>query len=319
MSASAFADQLERFGPHAASAPLTLAEAEEYCRRLARSHYENFTVASVLLPARLRQHFYNVYAYCRWADDLADETDDPEYSLELLNWWQQQLVDAYRGRAQHPVFIALITTIEEFAIPEPPFRDLLIAFRQDQRARQYETFDDLLGYCRNSANPVGRIVLYLGRVCDDENARLSDSICTGLQLANFWQDIARDYDRGRVYLPRETCRRFGYHDEMLSRREYNEAFAAALQFEVGRAREFLQSGRPLVARMPRDLQIDVDLFVRGGLAVLRAIERKRYNVWRSRPTVGKLQKAGLFIRAWLQTKLPGNHGGVASSNRKTEN
>ena len=177
-----------------------------------RRHYENFTVASRLLPRRLRQHVCNIYAYCRWADDLADEIGDPQRSLALLDWWETQLRDCYDGRAAHPVFIALSETIRKFDIPAEPFLDLLVAFRQDQRVTRYETIDQVLEYCRCSANPVGRLVLYLGRCHTPERARLSDSICTGLQLANFCQDVARDWDRGRIYLPQADCRRFGYDE-----------------------------------------------------------------------------------------------------------
>jgi squalene synthase HpnC len=298
-----FASELSRYGPEAAaSLRISPDEAADYCRRLAKTHYENFTVASWLLPKRLRQHFYNVYAYCRWADDLADETDDPAESLRLLGWWERQLDDCYRGRAVHPVFTALMETIELFDIPADPFRNLLVAFRQDQRKRRYETFDELLGYCVNSANPVGHLVLYLGRAFDAENARLSDDICTALQLANFWQDVARDYDRGRIYLPRETTRRFGYDDAMFARREFNEALAAALEFEVDRSEALFDAGSPLVARVPQALRIDVELFLRGGRAVLQAIRRSGYNVWRRRPTVGKWKKMQLLFSAWRATR-----------------
>ncbi len=224
-----------------------LPQAQAYCRRLARTHYENFTVASWLLPRKLRQHFANIYAYCRWSDDLADETAGGAESLQLLDWWQSQLDDCYRGIATHPVFVALQSTIDEFDIPIDPFRDLLIAFRQDQTQTRYETFDDLLGYCRNSANPVGRLVLYLGRCHDDRRGQLADNICTALQLANFWQDVARDYDRGRIYLPQESCRRAGYDEAMFARREFNPQFRQLLAGEVDRA-ESLFARRPTAGR-----------------------------------------------------------------------
>ena len=300
-----FASQLEQDGPASSQQRVSLDAAREYCRRLARTHYENFTVASWLLPKHLRQHFYNVYAYCRWSDDLADEVEDAAQSLDLLDWWQRQLDDCYRGRAAHPVFVALVDTIEQFEIPAEPFRNLLIAFRQDQRKTRYETFDELLGYCRNSANPVGHLVLYLGRAFDEEHARLSDEICTGLQLANFWQDVSRDFDRGRVYLPRETLRRYGYDDAMLERREFNDAFARALRHEVDRAEAFFARGRPLAARMPRELRIDVELVLRGGLAVLAAIRRIGYNVWRTRPVVGRRRKVWLVWCAWRASRGAG--------------
>lgn len=300
MATATFLDELAIYGPAAGQARPSLAEAQTYCRRLAESHYENFTVASWLLPAELRPHFCHVYAYCRWSDDLADETAGGQESLALLDWWQSQLEDCYRGVTSHPVFVALEQTIQEFGIPIDPFRDLLIAFRQDQVQKRYDTFEELLGYCRNSANPVGRLVLYLGRCHDDQRGRLSDSICTGLQLANFWQDVARDFDRGRIYLPLESCRRFGYDESMFQRREFSPQFRELLKSEVDRAEEYLRNGESLVARMPPNLRIDIQLFVDGGLSILKAIRRIHYNVWQKRPTVSKTAKLGLLFRAWWQ-------------------
>jgi squalene synthase HpnC len=255
------------------------------------------------LPRRLRQHFFNVYAYCRWADDLADETDHARRSLELLDWWERQLDDCYRGETQHPVFVALADTIAAFAIPSDPFRDLLTAFRQDQRQTRYETFDDLLGYCRHSANPVGRIVLHLGRCVTDENVRLSDSICTGLQLANFCQDVARDYARERIYLPRESWQRFGYDEAMFARRGYNGEFRKLLQYEVTRAGNYLEAGWPLVSQVPRKLRIPVALFVRGGCAILNEIADQNYDVWSRRPVVRG--KYSLFVSVLISSLLGG--------------
>jgi squalene synthase HpnC len=311
---TSFADELTRWGPQATYPAPSLDEAEAYCRQLARCHYENFTVASWFLPRHLWQHFYNIYAYCRWADDLADETAGGQESLDLLDWWESDLDGMYAGQTRHPVFVALSRTITEFEIPRQPLADLLIAFRQDQMQPRYETIEELLNYCRHSANPVGRLVLYLGRSVDDVNVALADHICTGLQLANFWQDVARDWQRGRVYLPQADCRTFGYavertlvrsspasigeRTEVRSTPVATPAFKRLLEFEVARAEEFLLAGRPLVGRVSRDLRLEVDLFIRGGLAVLAAIRRQDYDVWSRRPTVGKLQKLGLLVRAW---------------------
>ena len=204
----AFAEELKAWGPQAPARELSRSEAEAYCRTLARTHYENFPVVSWLLPRHLHQHFYNVYAYCRWADDLGDEIADAKQATELLAWWRDQLQACYHGSATHPVFIALGPTITEFGIPQQPFEDLLSAFEQDQRVKKYENYVELRDYCRRSADPVGRIVLYLCRAFSERNVAWSDSICTGLQLANFWQDVARDFDIGRVYLPRESRLRF---------------------------------------------------------------------------------------------------------------
>ena len=310
MSTATFAAELALYGPEpsAARRAPSLAEAQEYCRRLAKSHYENFTVASFLLPRELRSHFHAVYAYCRWADDLADETAGGEESLHLLNWWQNELDNCYRGDARHPVFVALRHTVDQFSIPIEPFHNLLIAFRQDQYRKRYETFNELLNYCRNSANPVGRLVLYLGRAATAENFALSDSVCTGLQLANFWQDVARDYDRGRIYLPLADCRGARYDEAMFERREFNAAFGALLADHVARAENMLRAGEPLVQRVPAELRLDVALFIRGGLAILDAIRRQDYNVWRRRPVVSKLMKLRLIAAAW-RSGIRQNSGG----------
>jgi squalene synthase HpnC len=300
MCSQAFAADLASFGPAALSSAQgarripSPAESRAYCRRLARSHYENFQVASWLLPRALRPHFYHVYAYCRWADDLADETGDRQRSLELLDWWEEQLCECYAGRAKHPVFIALRETIAEFAIPQAPFADLLVAFRQDQRQTRYETFDDLLGYCRNSANPVGRLVLYLGRSHDEARGRLSDSVCTGLQLANFWQDVAGDWQRGRIYLPMADCRSFGYNESDFAAGQSTAEFRRLLAFEVDRAERWLRDGLPLVEQLPGRLRGDVWLFVHGGLKILDRIRAIDYDVWRRRPQVSRSDQLRLL-------------------------
>jgi squalene synthase HpnC len=303
MPDAVFLDELATYGP---SSPLrsrpSLAAAQAYCQQLARRHYENFTVVSWLLPAELRQHFASIYSYCRWSDDLADETAGGAASIALLDWWESQLEACYAGEATHPVFVALEPTIREFQIPIDPFRNLLIAFRQDQNRKRYETFNDLLGYCENSANPVGRLILYLGRCHDEEHGRLSDLVCTGLQLANFWQDVARDYAIGRVYLPLESCRNAGYTEEMFARREFNPQFRNLLAGEAERADQMLRAGQPLVAMMPRQLQFDVQLFIDGGLAILEATRKVDYNVWRTRPTVGKFAKVKLAAKAWWRSR-----------------
>ncbi|MEN6406396.1 MAG: squalene synthase HpnC [Thermoguttaceae bacterium] len=278
--------------------PPSLAQSQRDCRRLARCHYENFTVASRLLPRGLRQHFCNVYAYCRWADDLADETGDPARSLELLDQWQEQLRQCYEGKAVHPIFVALAETIRQFDIPQQTFADLLIAFRQDQQVTRYETADQLLQYCRCSANPVGRLVLHLARGCTPERLQWSDAICTGLQLANFCQDVARDWDRGRVYLPQAACRRFGYDETMFARRACNDAFRRLLADQVDWAESFLRQGQPLAAHMPPGFRLPVALFAEGGLATLGAIRRQNYDVWTRRPTVSRFEKFFLLVRCW---------------------
>lgn len=294
------AAELKSYGPGVRAKP-SLSESQTYCRRLAESHYENFTVVSWLWPRHLHQHLCNVYAYCRWADDLADETGDSERSLELLDWWQQSLEASGSGEATHPVFVALAETMREFDLDERPFVDLLSAFRRDQRQHTYETFDELLDYCRCSANPVGRIVLHLGRSIDEENARLSDSICTGLQLANFWQDVKRDCAIGRVYLPLEDCRRYAVEPDRLEGPVAQE-MRELLAMECERAKGYLLAGEGLVRRVSSDLRWPVRLFIDGGQEIVRAIERQQYDVWSHRPVVGKWSKLRLLASGWFKTR-----------------
>jgi len=279
------------------------AEAREYCRRLARSHYENFSVASWFLPEQLRQHFFNVYAYCRISDDLGDEVGDGAASLQLLDQWEAELNACYDGQLtrgpRHPVFVALAETVRRFEIPKHEFADLLSAFRQDQSVSRYETFNDLLGYCRYSANPVGHLVLYLCGYRDSERQQLSDCTCTALQLANFWQDVSADFAKGRIYLPLEDLRRFGVSEAVIRDGENTSAFCEMMKFEVERAREWFAQGLPLVARVNRALAIDVELFSRGGQEILNAIERQHYAVLGRRPAISKTRKLALVARAAL--------------------
>jgi squalene synthase HpnC len=275
----------------------SLAEANAYCERLARSHYENFSVASWFLPKRLRPHFHSVYAYCRISDDLGDEVGNAQQSLALLDEWERELDACYDGTPRHPVFVALRETVRACDVPRQPFADLLKAFRQDQTVSRYESFDDLLGYCRYSANPVGRLVLYLCGYRDDERQQLSDFTCTALQLANFWQDIGEDFNRGRIYLPLEDLRRFGVTEAQIAERRFDEHFRELMRFEVGRAREWFGRGLPLVEKVDRELAVDIDLFTRGGVEILNAIEQQDYDVLKRRPAISKPRKLRLVARA----------------------
>ena len=278
------------------SAP-SLDEARAYCERLAKTHYENFSVATWFLPARLRQHFYNVYAYCRISDDLGDEVGNAQQSLELLDHWEAELNACYAGSPRHPVFVALQETVKQCGIPKHEFSDLLIAFRQDQTVTRYETFDDLLGYCRYSANPVGHLVLHLCGYSDAERQALSDYTCTALQLANFWQDVAVDYQKGRIYLPLEDLRRFNVSGDEIAQRRATPQFLAMMKFQVERARDWFQRGLPLVKKVNRELAIDIELFSRGGQEILNAIERQSFDVLRQRPVISKSRKLLLVARA----------------------
>jgi squalene synthase HpnC len=275
----------------------TLEEAREYCARLARSHYENFSVASWFLPEHLRQHFFNVYAYCRISDDLGDEVGDTAASLELLDQWQQELDACYQGSPKHPVFVALADTVKQFDIPKHEFSDLLIAFRQDQTVTRFGTFDDVLAYCRYSANPVGHLVLYLCGYRDADRQRLSDFTCTALQLANFWQDVTVDYAKGRIYLPLEDLRRFDVSESDIAGKQNTPAFCAMMKFEVERAQDWFHQGLPLISQVDKELAIDLDLFSRGGQEILRAIAKQDYAVLGNRPAISKLRKLALVVRA----------------------
>jgi squalene synthase HpnC len=287
----------------------TLEQARAYCRRLATTHYENFHVASWFLPARLRPHFHSIYAYCRIADDLGDEVGNREQSLALLDLWGRELDACYRGEARHPVFVALAETIRACDIPQKPFADLLVAFRQDQTVLRYHTKDEVLDYCTYSANPVGRLVLYACGYRDPERFLLSDYTCTALQLANFWQDVSSDYARGRIYLPLEDMQLYGVDEAIIATRVPTPAFRQLLRHEVDYARRLFSDGLPLIASVDRELALDLDLFSRGGLEILHAIERRQYDVLTVRPVISKAGKLGLLGRALRGKLFPGPAGG----------
>ena len=272
-------------------------EARAYTRWLATHHYENFHVVSVLLPKRLHQDFYNVYAFCRWADDLGDEIADTAESLRLLAWWRTELHAMCAGQARHPVFVALARTVREFSLPAQPFDDLIRAFEQDQTVKRYRDFEELFQYCRYSANPVGRLVLGLCGYRDPERQALSDATCTALQLANFWQDVTVDMEKDRVYLPLDLLESHGYPVEALFARQFDERFRAAMQEAVNVARELFLRGLPLADSVDRRLAIDLELFSRGGLRVLEKIERQGCDVLTSRPAISKLERVGLLLGA----------------------
>ncbi len=280
------------------SAP-SLARAQEYCRRLARTHYENFSVATWFLPKHMRQDFLNVYAYCRISDDLGDEVGDARAALALLDEWQAELDACYEAHPRHPVFVALAETVKKFEIPKHEFSDLLIAFRQDQTITRFETFEDVLAYCRYSANPVGHLVLYLCGYHDAERQQLSDYTCTALQLANFWQDVTVDYAKGRIYLPLEDLQRYSVSEKDIQEKQNTPAFCEMMKFEVERARQWFERGLPLISKVNAALAIDLDLFSRGGQEILNAIERQNFAVLGRRPVISKPRKLALVARAAL--------------------
>jgi hydroxysqualene synthase len=285
----------------AEAAPRSVDEAYAYCGRLTRSHYENFPVGSLLVPKNKRRHVYSIYAFARTADDFADEGYDTPLSqserLAALDEWGRQLEACYRGDAEHPIFVALAETVRELQLPAGLLRDLLSAFRQDVVKRRYASFAEVLDYCARSANPVGRLILLLFGYRDEELHRLSDHICTALQLANFWQDVAVDLDKDRVYLPQDELAHFGYGEEQLFARRFDERYAALLKFQVERTRELFMLGRPLVRRVSGRLSFELSLTWHGGMRILELVERAGYDTLRRRPAITKWDQAVLAARA----------------------
>jgi squalene synthase HpnC len=271
--------------------------AQEYTHWLATHHYENFNVVSWLLPKELHQHFYNLYAYCRWADDLGDEIPSKERALELLDWWERELDACYEGRASHPVFVALRETVVAKKVPKQPFADLLKAFRHDQQMQRYASWEAVLDYCVYSANPVGRLVLYLCGYRDEQRQRLSDATCTALQLANFWQDVARDLEKGRIYIPLDRAAAHGVSEKEIVEKKFSPNYVALMEELIERTRELFEQGRPLAKMVDGKLSVDLDMFSRGGLAVLDAIEAMGYDTLHRRPSVSKAKQVGLLGRA----------------------
>jgi squalene synthase HpnC len=280
---------------------VTIDEAFEYCAKLTTSHYENFPVASLFLPQEQRAYIQAVYAFSRTADDIADEhVRSPSARIEDLDKWEEQLHDCYHGKASHPVFVALAETVHQMSIPIEPLVDLIAAFRQDVSVHRYGTFTELLEYCRRSANPVGRLVLMIFGYRDDELFRRSDSICTALQLANFWQDVDVDRGIGRCYIPIEDIDRFHYSLDRWEERVCDDAFRDLMKFEVDRTKELFYDGAPLPASVEKDLRLELKLVWFGGMRILRKIERQKYDTFAKRPRLGALDKflvlsSGLLI------------------------
>jgi squalene synthase HpnC len=279
----------------------TLEEARVWCHALATSHYENFHVATFFLPARVRPHFESVYAFCRVSDDLGDEVGDTAVALQLLQTWGAMLDECYDTpeRSRHPVFVALHETIAACDLPRILFHDLLRAFRQDQVKIQYATWDEAVEYSRYSANPVGRLVLMVCGYRDERRALLSDNICTGLQLANFWQDIVRDSEIPRRYLPAEYMERFGVAEGQIEGRVFTPEFGAMMRALVERTRELLREGGAISATVDPELRVTLDLFRKGGEAILDGIAAQDYDVLRGRPMVTKRKKTLLLLGALL--------------------
>ncbi|MGA3264124.1 MAG: squalene synthase HpnC [Terracidiphilus sp.] len=289
----------------------TLDEAQAYCKRLAQSHYENFHVASWFLPNRVRPHFHAISAYYRISHDLSDKIDDTAVALAMLDLWEEELDACYKGRVHHPVFVALAETIQACSIPKEPFADLLTAFRHDQKVMRYATMEDLLAYCRYSANPLGRLVLYATGGADEERFRLTDATCTALQLANFWQDVREDYARGRVYLPQQDMEFFHVSDEIIAEGIATPEFRGLMRCEVEFTRGLFEEGLPLIGMADHELAPNLDLLSRGGLEILRAIEGQNYDVLSARQTISNSTKVGLAV--WEVAKWALENTGSALS------
>ena len=282
------------------STPYRLAAAYAHCEKLVREHYENFPVASLLLPRRKRRHVAAIYAFAREADDFADEDRHEGRRLDLLSDWRSRLDKAAAGDAEGPIFTALADTMARHNLPLQLLHDLISAFEQDVRVTSYETFDDVLAYCRLSANPVGRLVLHLFGYRDDHLMTQSDAICTGLQLANFWQDVSIDLDKGRCYLPRDEMERFGCSNEMLAHRSALQPFADLMRFQVNRTREIFSRGSRLPRTVGGRLGFELRLVLLGGLRVLERIEAVDYDIFTRRPSLSAGDWGRLMMRATFQ-------------------
>jgi phytoene synthase len=276
-----------------------LDDAYAHCARVTRSHPENFPVGSLLAPRRLRRHLHAVYAFARAADDLADEAPRDERRLAAIDAWEASLDRCLEGRAEHPVFVALGDTIRAFGLPDRPFRDLLDAFRQDCRVTRYASWEGLLDYCRRSANPVGRIVLRLYGHPGETEAGLADSICTALQLTNFWQDVAVDLAKDRIYLPAADRRRWGVADADLAAPVAGRPLRSLILEMVARTRRCFAAGRPLPARIGGRLGVELRAVWLGGSRILDRIEAAQGDVLAQRPTLSAVERATIAARAFL--------------------
>lgn len=278
-----------------------IADSYGYCERLAKRHYENFLVGSLLLPKDKKRHLYAIYAFCRITDDLGD--DYLGNRTEALNYWEKQTMECFTGEPQHPSMLALQHTVNLHNMPVEPFLKLIEANRMDQLKNTYRTFGELEFYCNHSANPVGHMVLWLFGYRDKERQNLSDHICTALQLTNFWQDIRRDLTLGRIYIPIEDIERFGYSTHELLQGKFTDAFQKLMVYQVARTRELFDRGQPLASKLDNKLRFDVELFIKGGLSVLNAIEKQNYNTFIHRPIVSKSQKLLLLLSSFIKMKL----------------
>lgn len=276
--------------------------AFRYCERLTKKHYENFPVGSLLIPKKLRPAVWSIYAFARRADDIADEDFTENERIPALNAWESLLIQSQSQRTRHPVFIALRETMLQHDLPIQLFQDLLTAFRMDVQTKRHARFQDLLFYCQHSANPVGRLILLLFGYRDEKLMELSDKICTALQLTNFWQDVAVDLKKGRIYLPLEDMERFHYSEDELLERRFSPEFQKLLQFQVERCYIMFQEGAQLTQFLKGRLKLEIKCVVMGGIAILKKIQALQYNTLEQRPQIVTKDKVKLLLRAMLAFK-----------------
>jgi squalene synthase HpnC len=277
----------------------------KYCEEIAKNHYENFPIASLLIPKEKRKYIYAVYAYARAADDFADEENilgGKPKRLALIDEWNEKLKECYKGKSYDPIFIALNNTVQENNIPIETLEALLKAFRQDVEKQRYKTFDEVLEYCKNSANPIGRIILMIFGIKDPEYYVYSDKICTALQLTNFWQDINIDLKKDRIYLPEEDILKFGYSYEELNAKKYNNNFKELIKFEIKRTRDIFNEGKKLIELTLKNIKTknlakELKLIWLGGNEILNKIEIAEFDIFNNRPVLSKFDKIKIFINS----------------------
>lgn len=278
----------------------TVGESYEFCRRLTVSHYENFPVGSLLIPKHLRPHVHAIYSFARVSDDFADEADYKGKRMDLLNEWERMLINCYEGKAEHPIFIALGETVKTIDLPIELFQGLLKAFKMDVTVSRYEDFDQVLGYCRYSANPVGRLILHLFDYRDEELFHLSDCICTALQLANFWQDVTIDLKKDRSYIPKNEMKRENYTEADLFAHVYDERFVRLMEPLVKRTWRLFNEGCPLVERVKWPLNAELRFTWLGGTTILHRVMQNEFNVFEYRPKLSKWDFLKLGLRSFFQ-------------------
>jgi len=296
-------DSLASMAPPVLADHLSVSRAFEYCLKITRSHYENFPVASLAIPKKYRPYVATIYAFARTADDFADEKQFEGTRLDRLNEWDEKLENCVKGRANHPVFTALGETIRKFNLPVSLFSDLLTAFKMDTEVSRYQTFDQVLNYCRYSANPVGRIILYLFGFPAPRFLECSDAICTALQLANFWQDTAVDLEKDRIYIPHEDFVRFHYSEDELKKKICNENFRRLILFQAERTQRLFDQGKFLCGTIPGRLGFELRLTWLGGAAILKKIRNSGGNVLAHRPVLRKTDILKMFFGALMKRKF----------------